>query len=146
MILFLGTYDYALGTNVFFHETANSRSADPNFELVPEQMYEIFAKTDKVLRMNRIFVEPKTDEEPNNSVTDEPAVLLTKSYGEALNQFLKADEKPPRQLDEMDEIFLRKYGDRSDVAAAADPLSDRAEMLRNELEKVRIEFAKEEPK
>lgn len=128
-----------MGTNVFFHEVENQSSADPNFELVPEKMFDIFCKTNKILKMNRIFVEEReTDADHQTHATDDPTVLLTKSYGNTLNQFLKPGEEPPRQLD-ADEAFFRKYGERGDESTPP-PTADRADMLRKELEKARIEF------
>lgn len=69
---------------------------------MPKQMYEYYAKTDKVLKMKRIFVEEKeseTDSEMTDSdIEDLEHLRISKTYEEALNQFLKPGEKPPREI------------------------------------------------
>lgn len=61
-----------------------------------------FAKTDKVLKMHRIFVDEKETESNSELAEGEIENLehlhITKTYSEALNQFLKPDEQPPREI------------------------------------------------
>lgn len=65
-------------------------------------MYDFYAKTNKVLKMKRIFVEEKeTSAEPDlaeGEIEDLAHLHITKTYEEALNQFLKPGEKPPREI------------------------------------------------
>lgn len=126
--------------------------------------------------MNRIFI----DRKGNNTTTDDAVpdtsstrqdersdlsdlsddedrpIKFTKSYADALNQFLKPGELPPRTLDESDQLFFRKYGwkkaTRSDDAApcsttdgsgsSGDKVAEsRVDLLKKELELARIEFS-----
>ncbi|XP_043274826.1 uncharacterized protein [Venturia canescens] len=54
-----GTYRNAVGTYMFFESDKHPHVDDPVFDVTPSLKY--LAKTRKVLRMNRIFVEPKTE-------------------------------------------------------------------------------------
>lgn len=62
------------------------------------------AQSDKVLKMKRIFIEEvgAIDEDElllaEGQVPNLEHLRVTKSYEEALNQFLLPDEKPPREL------------------------------------------------
>lgn len=175
-----GTFEFAMGTNVFFRESDIPASLDPNYELVPDKMFEYFNHTNKVLKMNRIFIDRKgsdikpdattliassaqQDEKSDSSDLsgdEDGTIKLTKSYAEALNQFLKPGELPPRTLDESDELFFRKYGykknAKSDDTAAPCSSTDgsgsigdvqdkaaesRIDLLKKELELARIEFS-----
>lgn len=95
-----GTYDYAMGTNVFFSESTQPPEPDPNFRELPDKMFEYFGETNKVLKMKRIFVEERGKSAEDSMDTDLPETLaklrVTKTYGEALNQFLQPGEEPPR--------------------------------------------------
>lgn len=92
-----------MGTNVFFTENPNPPPMDPNFESIPSTMYKYHSQTDKVLKMERIFITPKPndtedEEEPIETQTEDEDVVPTESYLEALNHLLKPDEIPPRVL------------------------------------------------
>lgn len=92
-----------MGTHCFFTESKkHNDSEDACFNEMPKQMYEYYAKTEKVLKMKRIFVEEKeseTDSEMNDSdIEDLEHLRISKTYEEALNQFLKPGEKPPREI------------------------------------------------
>lgn len=168
-----------MGTNVFFKESDIPASGDPNYELVPEKMFEYFNHTNKVLKMNRIFIDRKgNDIKPDTtSVTssaqqgeksdssdlsddEDGPIKFTKSYSDALNQFLKPGELPPRTLDESDELFFKKYGWKkntksddavqcsstdgsgSSVGDVQDKAAEsRVDLLKKELELARIEFS-----
>lgn len=102
-LLFSGSYDYSMGTHCFFSQGNRSGSGeDACFNELPEKQYEYFAKTDKVLKMKRIFVEEKETE--SNTELDEGEIedlehlRISKTYQEALNQFLKPGEEPPREI------------------------------------------------
>lgn len=89
-----------MGTNVFFSENPQTPETDMNFQDVPSKLYDYFAQTNKVLKMKRIFVE---DQKENTNCDGEIENLehlrVTKTYEEALNQFLKPGELQPRKID-----------------------------------------------
>lgn len=97
-----------MGTNVFFIESEKPREVDPNFHEPPPKLYEYLTKSNKVLKMNRIFVEeiPQSKSETIDSAqyvnkkddADIEHLKVTKTYEEALNQFLRPEEKPPRNI------------------------------------------------
>lgn len=103
MLLHLGSYDYSMGTNCFFTESKRAAGTeDACFQELPTKMYDFFAKTNKVLKMKRIFVEeketPVDDELADGEIEDLEHLSISKTYDEALNQFLKPGEKPPREI------------------------------------------------
>lgn len=71
--------------------------------------------------MNRIFIEAKDETNTdsvgaastlqNEQLDNEQPLKITKSYSDALNQFLKPGEQPPRSLDEADSAFFQRYCD-----------------------------------
>lgn len=98
-----GEYEYSMGTHCFFAESKRpGPSEDACFRELPSKMYEHFAKTDKVLKMKRIFVEEKETEASSvlaeGEIEDVEHLRISKTYGEALNQFLKPGEQPPREI------------------------------------------------
>lgn len=111
---FLGTYDYSLGTNIFFTENPKyNEELDPILFKKTKKMFSYMGKSTKVLQMQRIFVQPvkQTNDErkpiPESTTEDISATSkmqkqnrckLEKSYSEALDQLLLPGEKPPRQL------------------------------------------------
>lgn len=102
----LGTFEHAMGTNVFFAENPSPPPMDPNFESIPSTMYKFVSQTNKVLKMERIFISPKKDneeEELTNTLDDEDDVP-NESYADALNHFLSPGELPPRTLTGADVI------------------------------------------
>ena len=107
--IYKGTFEYAMGTNVFFNENHAGVAPDPNFKEMSERMYELYNKTDKVLKMKRIFVE-RNEEDAEGTSTEESTENLepTKTYGQALNQFLKPGETPPRKIDDDYSVQLRR--------------------------------------
>lgn len=89
-----------MGTNVFFTEDTDPPSMDPIFESIPSTMYKYFTQTDKVLKMERLFVTPNQnnqEDELNETQSDED-VVPNESYLEALNKFLPPGQLPPRVL------------------------------------------------
>ena len=92
-----------MGTHCFFSESKRPGGIeDECFEELPAKLYDYFAKTDKVLKMHRIFVEEKETEANSELAEGEIENLehlhVTKTYSEALNQFLKPGEQPPREI------------------------------------------------
>ncbi|XP_034950346.1 general transcription factor 3C polypeptide 6 [Chelonus insularis] len=52
-----GTYEDAVGTYMFFENDDNPKFEDPIFDTVPT--FKFFTKTNKILKMKRVFVKPK---------------------------------------------------------------------------------------
>lgn len=103
LLLISGSFDYSMGTHCFFSQSNRPGSGeDACFNELPDKIYEYLAKTDKVLKMRRIFVEEKESETNSELVEGEIEDLehlrITKTYAEALNQFLKPGEQPPREI------------------------------------------------
>lgn len=99
----LGNYEYSMGTNCFFAESKRATGTeDVCFQELPEKLYEYLAKTNKILKMKRIFVEEKettaSDGLADGEIEDLQHLKISKTYEEALNQFLKPGEKPPREI------------------------------------------------
>lgn len=96
-----------MGTNVFFTETRQPLEPDPNYREMPDRTYEYFGSTNKVLKMKRIFVEERDKIQDEHLDAEIPETLVnlrvTKTYGDALNQFLHPLEQPPRHIED-DEI------------------------------------------
>lgn len=93
-----------MATMLFLNENHRPPEPDPNFHDLPRRMFQYMAQTDKVLKMKRIFIEEvgAIDEDELLLAKGEVANLehlrVTKTYEEALNQFLLPDEKPPREF------------------------------------------------
>lgn len=109
-----------MGTNLFFTEDNTTVTGDPNYENVPEKLYQFYCKTNKVLKMNRIFIERKDEAnkesgEENMNNEDTQTFKITKNYADALNQFLGPGESQPRALEEADKVFFHKYGVRKNT-------------------------------
>lgn len=102
-----GVFEHAMGTNVFFSVDPDPPPMDPNFQTVPATMYEYHSQTDKVIKMERIFITPKQDNELDEESVEPQSdedVVPNESYSDALNQFLKPGELPPRTLSGSDVI------------------------------------------
>lgn len=101
-----------MGTNLFFAEGSEPTDPDPNFKELPKKMYRYYGKSDKVLKMKRIFVE-EVDEGAQNGGTGDTEnpehCRVKKTYEEALNQFLKPGQTQPRSLadDQSSELLFR---------------------------------------
>uniref|UniRef100_W8CA46 Transcription factor TFIIIC triple barrel domain-containing protein n=1 Tax=Ceratitis capitata TaxID=7213 RepID=W8CA46_CERCA len=109
--IFKGTFDYPLGTCVFFEKDLDAAPSDPLFESSCRQKYKYFAKTNKVINFERIFVETNLDKTPcektimgNNQTSEEKCdptgdetkhhklsendeLRIHKTYDEAIKQF-----------------------------------------------------------
>lgn len=92
-----------MGTHCFFSESKRPGGVeDVCFEELPKKLYDYYAKTNKVLKMKRIFVEENetetTSETAEGEIEDLEHLRISKTYEEALNQFLKPGEQPPREI------------------------------------------------
>lgn len=94
-----------MGTHCFFTESSKRPGGgeDACFHELPKTMYDYFAKTNKVLKMKRIFVKEKESETTNSELAEGEIenlehLRISKTYGDALNQFLKNGEEPPRDI------------------------------------------------
>ncbi|XP_018790556.1 PREDICTED: uncharacterized protein LOC108969956 [Bactrocera latifrons] len=110
--IFKGSYDYPMGTCVFFEKDTDAAPSDPLFETSCRQKYKYFAKTNKVINFERIYVEPKCDETMNNLSntiispqksednekdqlniqTEDDKLRINISYEDAIKQFQSSDE------------------------------------------------------
>ncbi|BES93800.1 general transcription factor IIIC, polypeptide 6, alpha [Nesidiocoris tenuis] len=68
--VFQGEWKDSVGTQVMFEQDDKSPTADPAFNESPPLSVKYACRTDKILRMSRIFVNSKKDPETPNS--DEP--------------------------------------------------------------------------
>ncbi|XP_031633816.1 general transcription factor 3C polypeptide 6 [Contarinia nasturtii] len=148
--LFKGEYEYSMGTHCFFSESKRPGGIeDACFKEMPSKLYDYFAKTNKVLKMKRIFVEEKESEGSaelaEGEIEDFEHLRISKTYAEALNQFLKPGEQPPRDLsqeqaeqdvmaereedqtDEEDEHRMEVEEIRQDIGANAESTDERSE-------------------
>ncbi|KAL9697512.1 hypothetical protein quinque_000953 [Culex quinquefasciatus] len=116
-----GSYDFAIGTNVFLEEDPEGKAAiDPLYSPNPEKLYKYSGQSSKVLKMKRIFVTPKTEqpaatdvkvkpeptdelEEPdeidNATSKEKERYIVRQNYEEALNLHLPEGVYPPRHID-----------------------------------------------
>lgn len=97
-----------MGTHCFFNESSRPGGIeDACFQEKPAVLHDYFGKTNKVLKMRRIFVDEKETDGEDGLAEGETENLdhlqVTKTYEEALNQFLKSGEKPPREIIEIAE-------------------------------------------
>ncbi|XP_001851019.2 guanine nucleotide-binding protein-like 3 homolog [Culex quinquefasciatus] len=119
--LYKGSYDFAIGTNVFLEEDPEGKAAiDPLYSPNPEKLYKYSGQSSKVLKMKRIFVTPKTEqpaatdvkvkpeptdelEEPdeidNATSKEKERYIVRQNYEEALNLHLPEGVYPPRHID-----------------------------------------------
>ncbi|XP_055643210.1 uncharacterized protein LOC129779645 [Toxorhynchites rutilus septentrionalis] len=106
--IYKGTYDFAVGTNVFFEEDSKGKaSIDPLYSANPEKLYKYVGQSTKVLTMKRIFITPKTEQvktEPGTAaeITRDNAsqYTVTHTYEEALNMHLPEGHYPPRHIEQ----------------------------------------------
>lgn len=129
---FIGGYDQSLGTHCFFTESKRPGGGeDACFQELPKTMYDYFAKTNKVLRMKRIFVKEKETEATNSELAEGEIenlehLRISKTYGDALNQFLKNDEEPPRDIQDSQDSQESNDNDEdeADESTEANPNSE----------------------
>uniref|UniRef100_A0A1Q3FA57 Proteinral transcription factor 3c polypeptide 6 n=1 Tax=Culex tarsalis TaxID=7177 RepID=A0A1Q3FA57_CULTA len=118
--LYKGSYDFALGTNVFLEEDLEGKAAiDPLYSSNPEKLYKFAGQSSKVLKMKRIFVTPKpnetasdvkvkpeptdeleeSNEKDDSTAKDKERYIVRQNYEEALNLHLPEGVYPPRHID-----------------------------------------------
>lgn len=99
--IFPGTYDFSVGTQVFFEKDDDPPPTEPVFDKEIPELYRFSKKTHKVLNLNRIFVDSKEKPEgddipeiPIESTFPLPTTTQTTfTYEEALNILPKGIEK-----------------------------------------------------
>lgn len=123
-----------MGTHCFFSESKRPGGVeDACFNEMPSKLYDYFAKTNKVLKMKRIFVEEKESERSElaeGEIEDLEHLRISKTYAEALNQFLKPGEQPPRDL-------TQEQTEQDEMADRDDDQSDEEDDNRMEVEQIR---------
>lgn len=98
-----GEYDFAMGTKLLFglsSDEPESYSQDWFGTKDPAEPYTFFDKTNKVLKMKRIFISKKEDED-SSQIKEElnsKKYEMESTYGEALGKFLAENRKAPRVL------------------------------------------------
>lgn len=101
MGFFSGEYEDTIGTHIFFEEDAEHSAQDPLYSRNPKTMYKYMNKTNKVLKMRRIFLESRDDEnrmEEGTSTENSSKYQVTKTYQDTLCQLLKPGHAPPHYL------------------------------------------------
>lgn len=104
LTILLGTYVDAIGTNMFFVEDPNPPKTDNIFERTTEKSFSLQATTSKVIQMNRIFIEPRSNETAEIAAEEVqgPSVrrkfTVEQTYQEALDKLLKPGHLPPRTV------------------------------------------------
>lgn len=118
-----GDYEFATGTKLFFTESQEpppqtKSEWESDVKIVP---FEYVAKTNKVLKMNRVFITSKdnpagVNPEPESDNTSKYEVTTT--YAEVLSRFLPAEMEPPRMISEeengLDLMQKRRRDDKTD--------------------------------
>ena len=101
--IFKGNYDYAMGTDVFFVKDNDPPKRDPLFEPTCKQMYKYFAKTNRVINFQRMFVESNTEEskETAEPIDEEPKPSTSAA---AAAEILKRKEKEKADDDAASEV------------------------------------------
>lgn len=102
-----GDYEFATGTKLFMAEsedqqTKNEWESDCNSKVMA---FEYVAKTNKVLKMNRVFIAAKDNPErvkpePESEHGNTSKYEVTTTYAEVLSRFLPLDMEPPRMISE----------------------------------------------
>lgn len=99
--LLSGSFDYSMGTHIFFEKDEET----PVDELYAkcESYYEYVAKTNKVLRMNRVLLKSKQEGEEDEEreieqINDQEDPVKAESYQAALDQLLRPGRPAPRQI------------------------------------------------
>lgn len=118
-----------MATMLFLNENTQPREPDPNFQEPPRRIFQYMAQSDKVLKMKRIFIEEigAVDEDElllaDGEVANLEHLRVTKTYSEALNQFLGPDEKPPRELSTPGDETLKDANDNGQTEETPEPIA-----------------------
>lgn len=91
---FVGRYEHALGTYMFFENDPTIKSVDPLFDKLPEENLKYVCKTRKLMKMERTYLTPKAENETKlfnimQKPEEEVDVLNFNSIQEALENFRK---------------------------------------------------------
>ncbi|XP_065370356.1 uncharacterized protein LOC135962381 [Calliphora vicina] len=106
--IFKGTYDYAMGTDVFFEKDADAPLPDPLYEQSCRQKFKVIGKTNKVINFQRIYVENISEkkesvEDPEGETSmDTPTednLRLNVTYEEAIKQFPNVNDPQWKEKD-----------------------------------------------
>ncbi|XP_075169330.1 uncharacterized protein LOC142241446 [Haematobia irritans] len=105
--MFKGTYDYVMGTDVFFEKDDENHSEDSLFEATSRQKFKIFGKTNKVIHFERMYVESIKDTEqstqeaetPTENTTNDNSMKLSITYDEAIKQFPNVNDPQWKEKD-----------------------------------------------
>lgn len=138
--IYRGSYDFAMGTNVFLEEDEQAKSKiDPLYSQNPPKLYRYSGQSNKVLNMKRIFATPKADvgstvktepgaDAPEEAKSMDERYLVMRSYEEALNLHLPFGCYPPRFIDpeqNCETVVHRKAAALTRVESEADGDSKR---------------------
>ncbi|XP_005179080.1 uncharacterized protein LOC101888694 [Musca domestica] len=107
--IFKGTYDFVMGTDVFFEKDDDAPPDDPLFEATCRQKFKVFGKTNKVINFERMYVESlrETDQQMGDAETeaatetpaDENNMKLNMNYDEAIKQFPNVNDPQWKEKD-----------------------------------------------
>lgn len=106
--IFQGTYDYVMGTDVFFEKDNDAPPDDPLFEATSRQKYKIFGKTNKVINFERMYVESIKDSDPTINDVDveipmetvnDNGMKLNITYDDAIKQFPNVNDPQWKEKD-----------------------------------------------
>ncbi|XP_063705801.1 uncharacterized protein LOC134834925 [Culicoides brevitarsis] len=108
-----GNYEFATGTKLFFTESQEAQvpEADSDAKIIP---FEYVTKTNKVLRMSRVFIASKDNPQrvkPEPESDNTSKYEITTTYEEVLSRFLPPDMEPPRMITEEEngrDLMMRK--------------------------------------
>lgn len=107
--IFKGTYDFAMGTEVFFDKDEDAPPTDPLYEPTCRHKFKIIGKTNKVINFQRIYVEktPETvqqniddpEGETSTEAVDDNNLRLNVAYDDAIKQFPNANDPQWKEKD-----------------------------------------------
>lgn len=132
-----GDYEFTTGTKLFFSESHNPPvrdeiESDSNEKIIP---YEYLTKTNKTLKMNRMFISAKNDtgrvkvemDKDENASKYE----VTTTYSEALSRFLPVGMEPPRMIGETEDglnLTRQRQDEEEDENELTDAIDERNKM------------------
>lgn len=103
---FIGNYDYSMGTHLFYRK--NDEIPVDDLYSKCESYYENVAKTNKVLKMNRVVLKRKQDgedvEETQEPISVEEELIKSDTYENALARLLRPGREAPRRIVEENEV------------------------------------------
>ncbi|XP_013104997.1 uncharacterized protein LOC106085322 [Stomoxys calcitrans] len=107
--IFKGTYDYVMGTDVFFEKDHDALQEDSLYEVSSRQKYKIYGKTNKVISFERMYVESMRDteqcaqdieaESSAENVSVDNNLKLNITYDEAIKQFPSVNDPQWKEKD-----------------------------------------------